>query len=86
MGSASDSGETAAFLEHFDRLEEQVALLVERAAELKAENLELKGRISHLEEELNQKREAEARWSEERARVRARIDHVLARLEGVNRS
>lgn len=82
----ADGDETAAFLEHLDRIEEKVTRLLDQAAALQSENLELKRRISHLEEELNRKRAAETRWAEERAQIRARIDHVLARLEGVHRS
>ncbi len=81
-----DDDEPAAFLEHLDRIEEKVTRLLDQAAALQSENLELKRRISHLEEELNRKRAAETRWAEERAQIRARIDHVLAKLEGVHRS
>jgi len=67
-------------LQQFNEIEQRVGRLVAILRSLEEANSELKGRVAQLTEELQDKVEAEKKYSEEKAFVRSRIDSLLAKL------
>ena len=70
-------------LRQFEEIEKKVESLIEVNMSLEANNLELKNKFKRLEEELQDKVEAENNYLEERALIRSRIDSLLVRLEDI---
>ncbi len=68
-------------LRPFDEIEQKVGKLIDVCKSLEATNLEFKTKITRLEEELQDKVEAENNYQEERALIRSKVDSLLARLE-----
>jgi protein-arginine kinase activator protein McsA len=70
-------------LRQFEEIEKKVESLIEVNMSLEANNLELKNKFKRLEEELQDKVEAENNYLEERALIRSRIDSLLVRIEDI---
>ena len=66
--------------QRFEEIERSVERVIEVCRSCEAINLELKRKIEKLEEELQQKVEAERRYQEERSLIRSRIDNLLETL------
>lgn len=64
----------------FEKLEERIEHLVGVLKSLSGANTDLKKRISQLEGELQDKIEAERKYSEEKVFVRSRIDGLLEKI------
>ncbi len=73
--------ESETILRQFEQIEQRVENLINACKTLEANNANLKLKIEQLEEDLSQKREAEARHEEERALVRSKIDGLLAKFD-----
>ena len=71
------------FAKQFEDIEVKVEQLAQRCREKDATTKQLSDRIEKLEEELQRKREAEQRYSEERAMIRQRVDQLLVRLQNI---
>ena len=67
-------------LQRFEEIERSVDRAIEVCRSYEATNLELKRIIGKLEEELQQKVEAERRYREERSLIRSKIDNLLEKL------
>lgn len=76
--------ENDSILEQFDEIEQRIERLLDHVTSLETTNSQLTLRISQLEEELKVRVEAERKYTEEKAFVRARIDDLVARLKGVS--
>ena len=63
-----------------DTLERKIDRLIEICSNLKNENNELRDKIEDLEQELQNKIEAEGRQEEHREIVQAKIDSLLMKL------
>ena len=76
-------------MEFMDALEEKIGLVLERLEETQEQVKTLKGRIAKLEKEKEDLEAAPApdpereQWREERDEIRARVDSLIARLEGL---
>jgi len=66
--------------QRFSEIERSVERVIEVCRSYEAINLELKRTIGKLEEELQQKVEAERRYQEERSLIRSKIDNLLEKL------
>ena len=66
--------------QRFAEIERSVERVIEVCRSYEAINLELKRKIGKLEEELQQKVEAERRYQEERSLIRSKIDNLLGKL------
>ncbi len=69
-------------LQRFEEIERSVERVIEVCKSYEAIHLELKHKIGKLEEELQQKVEAERRYQEERSLIRSKIDNLLDKLSG----
>ena len=72
-----------AILSQFEEIEKKVGKLIDRCQSLETANLELGKNIERLEEELQNKVEAEHNYQEERALIRSKIDGLLGRIEQI---
>ena len=70
-------------LEQFGKIEEKVESLIKTNQLLETANLELKEKMEKLETELQQKDESEGRNDEVKNLIRAKIDSLMERLDGV---
>ena len=70
-------------LRQFEELELKIEKLVDICKSLEAANGELSDKVKQLEEELRGQIEAQENYTEEKARIRSKIDGLLARLEEV---
>ena len=75
--------ETEHISSQFDLIEEKVEKLITFCKTLEETNLKLKDRVNQLEKELQAKTDTESTYSEERALIRSKIDHLLTRLDGI---
>ena len=64
----------------FETIETRLDALIQICQDKDNQNKELIRRIEKLEEELRTKVEAEHRYAEEKALIRARVDQLLMRL------
>ncbi len=76
--------ETNSIASRFDEIEKRVERLVQALKTLEAANLELKNKNRQLEEELQVKTEMESRYEQERESIRAKIDGLLMKLDGIS--
>lgn len=67
----------------FEEIEKKVGKLVDVCKSLETNNLELNNKIERLEEELQNKAEAENSYQEEKALIRSKIDGLLGRIEEI---
>ncbi len=72
-----------AILQQFELIEKKVDDVVQVRKQLKQENEELHQKIGQLENLIQEKIEAEKKHEELTALVRAKIDSLIGRLEGV---
>ena len=70
-------------LEQFGKIEEKVESLIKTNQLLETANLEQKEKMEKLETELQQKDESEGRNDEVKNLIRAKIDSLMERLDGV---
>ena len=70
-------------IRQFEELEKKIEKLVEIRKTLEVSNSELSAKVKLLEEDLRAKIEAQENYTEEKARIRSKIDGLLARLEEV---
>jgi hypothetical protein len=75
--------ENHAILNQFEEIEKKVVKLIEVCQSLETANLEFSNQIKRLEEELQNKIEAEHNYQEERALIRSKIDGLLGRIEQI---
>jgi hypothetical protein len=68
------------FSGQFEEIEKKVGKLIEICKSLEVKNLKLSNKIKSLEEELQGKIEAEAKFADEKALIRSKIDNLLVRL------
>jgi hypothetical protein len=71
-------------LKQFDEIEKKVEGLIEICNALEAANLEQEKKIKSLEEEIQNKVEAERSYTEEKALIRSKIDGLLIKLDEVS--
>ena len=67
-------------LRQFQDIEQKVVNVIKVCESFKTTNLELLNKIERLEEELQQKIEAENSYNEEKALIRSKIDRLLVKL------
>jgi hypothetical protein len=67
----------------FQEIEEKVGKVIELCKSQETINLELRNRIKILEEEIQEKVEAENNYVAERGLIRSKVDSVLAKLEEI---
>ena len=72
-----------AILSQFEEIEKKVGKLIDVCQSLEIANLELSNNIKRLEEELQNKVEAENNYQEERTLIRSKIDDLLGRIEQI---
>ena len=72
--------DSSQILQRFAEIERSVERVIEVCRSYEAINFELKRKIGKLEEELQQKVEAERRYQEERSLIRSKIDTLLDKL------
>ena len=72
-----------AILQQFELIEQKVEHVVQARKQLKEENQELNNRVGQLENLIQEKVEAEKKHEELTALVRAKIDSLIGRLEGI---
>ena len=70
-------------LKQFDEIEAKVERLVEVIKSLEVTNRELKNQNDSLNEELQNRINAEKSYNEERDLIRSKIDNLLVKLEGI---
>jgi len=70
-------------LRQFQEIEEKVGRVIDLCKSQENINLELRNRIKILEEEIQEKVEAENNYVAEKGLIRSKIDSVLARLEEI---
>ena len=78
-----DRGEkvdTDEVMRQFDLLEGRIERLIEQNKSLARDNFGLKQKITDLEAVLEEKTEAENNFSQQKALIRSKIDHMLERL------
>jgi hypothetical protein len=75
--------QTNQIFEKFEKIEQQVQELIEIRSKLEKENLDLKQYTSELERELQEKVEAENKYTEERELIRNKVDGILRRLGSI---
>jgi cell division protein ZapB len=75
--------ENGEVIRQFEEIEHKVERVIEACKSHEATNLELINKIERLEEEIQQKTEAENKFLEERALIRSKIDSLLVRLEDI---
>lgn len=72
-----------AILSQFEEIEKKVGKLIDVCQSLETANMELGNNIKRLEEELQNKVEAENNYQEERTLIRSKIDDLLGRIEQI---
>ena len=72
-----------AILQQFELIEQKVERVVQARKQLQKENEDLNNRIGQLENSIQEKTEAEKKHEELTALVRAKIDSLIGRLEGI---
>ena len=70
-------------LRQFQEIEEKVGKVIELCKSQETINLELRNRIKILEEEIQEKVEAENNYVAEKGLIRSKIDSILAKLEEI---
>jgi len=70
-------------LKQFNDIENRVESLITRCTSLQNKNMELTTKVENLEEALRQKETHEDQDSEVKALIRAKIDNLLERLDGI---
>jgi FtsZ-binding cell division protein ZapB len=70
-------------LGQFEEIENKVESVIETCRSYQAANLELKEKIKSLEEELQDKTEAEKKIAQEKALIRSKIDSLLVKLDHI---
>ncbi len=70
-------------LRQFQEIEEKVGEVVDRCRSQETTNLGLRNRVKILEEEIQEKVEAENNYVAERGLIRSKIDTILAKLEDI---
>jgi len=70
-------------LGQFEEIEKKVESVIEACRSFETANLELKKKIKSLEEELQDKTEAEKKIAQEKALIRSKIDSLLVRLDEI---
>jgi FtsZ-binding cell division protein ZapB len=70
-------------LEQFEKIEKKVESLIKTNQSLETTNLELKEKTEKLETELQQIKDSEDRNDEVKNLIRAKIDNLMERLDGV---
>jgi predicted nuclease with TOPRIM domain len=78
--------ESDALFRQFSEIEDKVEKLVGLCRSQQTDISELQQTVKKLEEELQLKNESVQRQLEEKALIRSRIDHLLAKLEDLTRS
>lgn len=71
-------------LSHFDEIEEKVDLLIELCKTLESSNTDLNEKIQQLEQELQNKITAEGSYSEQKSKIRVKVDSLLSRLNHID--
>ena len=71
-------------IEQFEKIEQKILKLIDIRASLEREIKDLNDYIGQLEQELQQKIEAENKLIEERSFVKAKVDSLLNKLEDIN--
>lgn len=77
--------ESELILQQFEKIENKIERLIAERRELEATNLELRNKVATLEEELQQKVQAENKSAEERSLIRSKIDGLLVKLNEMAR-
>jgi cell division protein ZapB len=72
-----------AILQQFELIEKKVEHVVQARKQLQKENEDLNNRIERLENQIMEKTEAEKKNGEITELVRAKIDSLIGRLEGI---
>ena len=72
--------DTDEVMRQFDLLEGRIERLIEQNKSLARDNFGLKQKITDLEAVLEEKTEAENNFSQQKALIRSKIDHMLERL------
>jgi len=70
-------------LRQFQEIEDKVRKVTELCKSQETTNLELRNRIKILEEEIQEKVEAENNYAAEKGLIRSKIDSILAKLEEI---
>jgi predicted RNase H-like nuclease (RuvC/YqgF family) len=70
-------------LEQFGKIEQKVESLIKTNQSLEAANSELKTKTEKLETELQEIKDSEGRNDEVKTLIRAKIDSLMERLDGV---
>ena len=70
-------------LEQFGKIEQKVESLIKTNQLLETANLELKAKTEKLETELREIKDSEGRNDEVKNLIRAKIDSLMERLDGV---
>ena len=70
-------------LRQFLEIEEKVGKVIELCKSQETTNLELRNRIKILEEEIQEKVEAENNYVAQKGLIRSKIDSILAKLEDI---
>ena len=70
-------------IEQFEKIEQKLLKLIDIRASLEKEIKDLNDYIGQLEQELQQKIEAENKLIEERSFVKAKVDSLLNKLEDI---
>ena len=70
-------------LRQFQEIEEKVGKVIELCKSQETINLELRNRIKILEEEIQEKVEAENNYVAEKGLIRSKVDSILAKLEEI---
>jgi hypothetical protein len=68
-------------LRQFEKIEKKVEKLIEICKLLEVANLKLSNKIKSLEEDLQDKIEAETKFADEKALIRSKVDNLLVRLD-----
>ena len=72
-----------AILQHFELIEQKVDTVVQSRKQLQQQNEALNDRIGQLENLVQEKTEVEKKNEELTARIRAKIEGLIERLEGI---
>lgn len=75
--------ENEEILRQFEEIENKVEKLIGQCKSLEANNLQLADRVKELEQELEQKAEAENHHAEEKTFIRSKIDNLLSKLKDI---
>lgn len=70
-------------LRQFREIEEKVGKVIDLYKSQETINLELKNRIKILEEEIQEKADAENKYVAEKGLIRSKIDSILTKLEDI---